>query len=65
MQKSPLWSLMHDGITKFGTEYHIVYCLSMMKGRVTDIDTGNFFVSYDANFLVNSTILCSNQFKFN
>ena len=55
IQKSPYWSLMHDGISKFSTEYNgvylrgindkkepvnILYCLSKMRGGVNAFDTG-------------------------
>ena len=57
IQKSPYWSLMHDGISKFSTEYNgvylrgmndknepvtIPYCLSKMRG-VNTFDTGKLF----------------------
>lgn len=55
VKKSPYWSLMHDGISKFSTEYNgvyvrgidesnepvnVPYCLTKMKGGVDAYDTG-------------------------
>lgn len=66
MQKSPHWSLMHDGISKFGTEFNGVYlrgidgnnepisvpfCLSKMKGGVNAYDTGNFRSKTSVRFI--------------
>ena len=53
LKRSPVWSLMHDGISKFTTEYNGVYlkgidedlnpfdlpfCLTELKGGVTVYD---------------------------
>ena len=54
LDKSPFYSIMHDGISKFSTEYngvvlpgidkdhapiHVPFCLTKMKGGVTGVDT--------------------------
>ena len=66
IQKSPYWSLMHDGISKFSTEYNgvylrgindknepvnILYCLSKMRGGVNAFDTGKLF-SFRSDHLI-------------
>ena len=66
IQKSPYWSLMHDGISKFSTEYNgvylrgtndknepvnILYCLSKMRGAVNAFDTGKLF-SFRSDHLI-------------
>ena len=57
IKKSPYWGLMHDGITKFTTEFNgvylrginpesepfsVPYCLTKMNGGVNGFDLGNY-----------------------
>ena len=66
VQKSPQWSLMHNGISKFSTEYNgvclrgindknepvnVPYCLSKMRGGVNAFETGKMF-SFRSGHLV-------------
>ena len=59
LKRSPVWSLMHDGISKFSTEYSGVYlkgidedlnpfdvplCLTKLKGGVTAYDITNAII---------------------
>ena len=59
LKRSPVWSLMHDGISKFSTEYNGVYlkgadedlnpfdvpfCLTKLKGGVTVYDITNAII---------------------
>ena len=59
IQKSPYWLLMHDGISKFSTEYNgvylrriehknqsvnIPYCFSKLRGGVNAFGTGKLFI---------------------
>ena len=66
IHQSPFYSLMHDGISKFGAEYNgvylrgitsdhqpffVPYCLSKMKGGVTGMDTAQEIISNVASFM--------------
>ena len=65
-EQFPFYSLMHDGISKFGVEYNgvylrgtnsdqetgfVPYCLSKMKGGVTGLDTAHEIISNVAEIM--------------
>ena len=73
LEQAPYYSIMHDGISKFGVEYNgvylrgtdanhaplnVPYCLSKMKGGVTGVDNANAIISNVA-----AIIECDNTAK--